>query len=70
MDLGSPEPRIPDSTRKLFPDFGFHGQHVPGFRNPDYLSRGIIVSFEFLIYFTLVVSYGIGYLSSYELELS
>ena len=66
----SPKPRILDSTRKMFPDSGFHGQLVPGFRNPDYLSLGIIASFELLIYFTLVVSCGIGYLSSYELELS
>ena len=34
---GGPKPRIPDSTKKIFPDSGFHGQHVPGFRNPDYL---------------------------------
>ena len=29
-----PKPKIPDSTSKTFPDFGFHKHIFPGFRNP------------------------------------
>ena len=35
-----PKPRVPNSTSKIFPDFGFHKQKFPGFRNPNCLTRG------------------------------
>ena len=40
VDSLIPNPRIPDSTRKKFPDSGFHGQKFPRFWNLDNISQG------------------------------
>ena len=34
-----PKPRIPDSTIKILPDFGFH-TNLPDFRNPNFPTLG------------------------------
>ena len=41
---GIPDPKavIPDPTNKILPDFRFHKQTFPSFRDPDFFHRPIV----------------------------
>ena len=43
IGLRTTGPRILGSTSNIFPDLAFHKKKIPGFRNPDSLTRGDIV---------------------------
>ena len=43
IGLRTTGPRILDSTSNIFPDLACHKKKIPGFRNPDSLTRGDVV---------------------------